>query len=374
MQIAIDVRTIARENLRGIGQYVFSLLAHWPEDVEPPVLLYSESDGVPPRVPDGLDCRLCGFSMKGYRLRTWTLVGTPWHLRRLKPDVFHAPANYASPWQPVPTVVTVHDAMLWEEDRSRPDRPTWYYDWVLPRAYRRARRIITASDYSRRRLEHCFPELRGRIRVIHHGVDSRFQPMVLDSVHWQKLAQYGVRNPYVLCVAGDSRRKRASFGVEVFADASRKRKSGHQLAILGLHDRGRVQIAEQAEALGIGHDVLALPFVAEEDMPLLYNGATAVVIPTIAEGFGFPLLEAMACGSVCVASRASSLTEVGGDGALLLEPLDEGLWIRTLRDILTGVLRRSDVRETALRRAAQFNWEKTISETFQVYREAAGFA
>jgi len=373
MLVAIDGRTLAGRSVRGIGRYVFNLLRCWPAEAEPPVVLYDSAaaEGRRPHLPEGSLARLEGFSMPLSRWRSWTLLAEPWHLRRLAADVFHAPGNLAPLWQPAPTVVTLHDAMLWEQARDLPDRPRWYYDRLQPRAYRKARAIITVSHYSRERLEHCFPFLEGRIRVIYHGIEPRFRPMELTEAAWSALAGYGLRRPFVLVLGGDLERKRVSFAVETFARAHAGRPVEHQLAVAGLRDIGRERLRGQVETLNLTPHVVALPFVADEHMPLLYSAAAAVMYPSAGEGFGFPLLEAMACGAACMTSRATSLPEIAGDGALVLGPDDQAAWVENLRSLLGGGLRWDERRAATLRQAGRFDWEKAVSETFDIYRLVA---
>ncbi len=374
MRVAIDGRALTGRAVRGIGRYVFNLLAHWPADAEPPVVLYDTAavEGCTPRLPDGSTARLAGVSAATWRWRLWTLLAGPNRLRKLGADVFHAPGNVASVWQPTPTVITLHDAMLWEEDRHLPHRPGWYYDHLQPRAYRKADAIITVSHYSRERIEHCFPFLAGRVKVIHHGIEPRFKPIELTDADWSALAEYGLRRPFVLVLGGDLERKRVSFAVDVFAAVHAGRGMEHQLAVVGLRDIGRQRLAGQTQALDLAEHVLALPYVADEHMPLLYSAATAVMYPSVGEGFGFPLLEAMACGATCLTSRATSLPEIAGDGALVLEPQDKSAWVDNLLTMLDGSGRSDERRAAAIAQAGRFDWKRTAAETFEVYRQAAG--
>jgi glycosyltransferase involved in cell wall biosynthesis len=144
------------------------------------------------------------------------------------------------------------------------------------------------------------------------------------------------------------------------------------LVLVGEHDPRFVSPRRWAAQLGLARSVLALGNIPDEDLRALYTGAACIAFPSLYEGFGLPILEAMACGAPVVASSASSLPEVAGDAAILLDPYDSAAWTRIIPRLLEDSALRESLRSRGLARAREFSWEATARATLEVYRAVAG--
>ena len=159
--------------------------------------------------------------------------------------------------------------------------------------------------------------------------------------------------------------------IRAFAELKRKERIPHQLVLAGTDRERADEVHRIAEESGFAKDILFTGFVASEDLPLLYQAADLFVFPSLYEGFGLPILEAMACGTPVACSRISSMPEVAGDAAVLFDPEEEGSIASAIRSIITGTDLRRDLAARGLERSRQFSWARTAAQTLGVIRSLA---
>jgi glycosyltransferase involved in cell wall biosynthesis len=297
----------------------------------------------------------------------WSLVGLPRAVRRGDVDLLHAPAYTAPFWSTVPVVLTIHDV-------SYARHPAWfpYRRDALRRAfYRRcalgATMVITDSEFSAAEIQAAYGIDRHRIVVVPLGVDRSF-----TTIGGAEPAQLpaGIRGPYLLHVGDLHERRNLTMMVAAVLDARRTESlSALRLMLAGV-DRGVGEaVAAVAANAGMPDAVVQLGSVQEDVLRALYRSALALVYPSLYEGFGLPLLEAMACGTPVLASRAASIPEVVGDGGLLLDPHDRAEWTAAIVRLAGDETLRGTLRASGLARAATFTWQRTARQTLDVYRQ-----
>ena len=299
-----------------------------------------------PRVVRGID-----------REVRWFWLGLPRAVRRLRAELLHLPVA-VGPWRaPVPLVVTVHDVLAL-------DHPEWFsranalqQRLSLRRLTRAARRILVPSRHTAERLEKVSGVDPERIRVVPWGVGAPFRPGAPDSAALQRL---GVQAPYVLAVGTLQPRK----GLHELVEAVEALGGEHRLVVAGA--RGW---RDDAIAAGLRGRATLPGRVDDADLVALMRGADVLVHAARHEGFGFPPLEAMACGTPVVAYRASSLPEVVGDAGELATPVP-GALRDALRRVLDDPARQAELRERGLARAAELTWKRCAELTAAAYREA----
>jgi alpha-1,3-rhamnosyl/mannosyltransferase len=270
----------------------------------------------------------------------------------------------------VPTVLTCYDLIpvifphyftLWQRAA---------YRFANKLALRTASRVIAISETTKNdliRLFHAPPE---RIHAIPLGVDGRFTRAPALAVEAMR-RKYGLPDRYLLYVGTNKPHKNLERLVEAWSAV--RRISAPQcdaLVIAGYWDDRYPGARKLVEEKGISESVRFIGPVDDNDLPPLYTGATVFVFPSLYEGFGFPVLEAMACGTPVACSAAGALREVAGDAAALFDPLDSGAITSTLSGLLAEADRLKALAEAALRRAARFTWERTALETLEIYRKA----
>lgn len=366
LHVGMDARTLARENPRGIGRYVRSVIEHVcleSDDVR--FTLFYDADQVRPAVAQCPRVSLAPFRFRGDRWSLWERIGLPLHAMRAGVDVLHCAANTAPSWQPRPTVITVHDTILWDEP-SEAGLTRSYAGGPLARAVRRAAKIITISESSRRDIVERFPAVCGRLAVIPHGLDCRFREPVPADVRGRMRKEFGLVKRYVLYAGGAAARKRADWALRLTRAWLDQTGADVVLALLGFSDQPQGAVLDEARRLSIENHIVLLPSVPEDLMPALYAECEFMVYPSIREGFGFPPLEAQACGKAILLSSTSSLPEVSGPAAILLPPLDWDAWVRAGVTLLTTP--SSDAQSEASRLwAKQFQWSDAAKRTLAIY-------
>jgi glycosyltransferase involved in cell wall biosynthesis len=274
----------------------------------------------------------------------------PRFLRRLGPALGHfqyaIPAGFGGP-----AVVTIHDLSFERERTMMGLRDRLIFRTVVPRAARRAVRVLTVSERTRRDLMAHYRLPEHKILVTPNGVDPAFGP------HGPKADG----SAYALLVGALHARKDPVSAIEAIALVPELR-----LVLAGPDRGGGRAVRKAVERLGLGHRVELLGYVDQERLAALYRGAACLVFPSRYEGFGLPLVEAMACGTPVVAARTGALPEVAGDAAVLVEPEDPGALARGIREALTD---RERIRAAGLERAGRFTWGETARQTLDAYRE-----
>jgi glycosyltransferase involved in cell wall biosynthesis len=302
----------------------------------------------------------------------WPLSGSKWRLIRTPDplwaahaglvagrhcDIVLASNSYLMSIASVPVVAFVHDLFGFDRSHGLPASAAGER-LTLPLAARRAAGFICPSEATRRALEERFPRTGGRTAVIPHGVDPRF----LAARDGGVARRHGVEGPFVLTVGTLEPRKNLARLVEAFASAS----PPFQLVIAG----ARGWSGAELDDLICRHRDLVRPigFVPDEELPALYAEASAFAYPSLAEGFGLPVLEAMAAGTAVVTSDRSALPEVTGEAAVLVDPTDVRSIEVGLERLLSDEELRDELGRRGRERAASFTWERTARDTVDYLR------
>jgi glycosyltransferase involved in cell wall biosynthesis len=367
MRIAIDAR-LWGEPRSGIGRYtralVEALLVAAPGDEW---VLYTDRLPVPQTVlPAGPAVRCLPWPQR----LLWTLWALPRDLRARPVDVFHGVTGFELPPRGrIGLVTTVHDLIPLRFPHLVPWRHRLAVRALLGGAVRRAAAVIAVSETTRTELLARYRLSPGRVRVIPEAAGPAFVPPPAG-VRAAVRARYALPGRYVLFVGLLEPKKNLR---ALLAAVARLRATGQlgdtTLVVAGATGWGSEPPADAARRLGLDGTVRFLGPVAEADLPGLYAEAEVFVFPSLWEGFGLPVLEAMATGTPVLASRRGALPEVTGEAALLVEP-EAGPLADALATLLGDGALRARLREAGLARAAAFSWARTAAETLAVYRAA----
>jgi alpha-1,3-rhamnosyl/mannosyltransferase len=300
----------------------------------------------------------------------WYPLAVPRAARRAKLDVVHHPRYAVSP-EPglrAPVVVTMHDVLVLSAPElfSAPIRAN-FRALAGPLA-RRAELVLTGSDASARDIAEHLRVPEDRIRVTPYGVEARFRPVAPDPAGLR--ARFGIDRPYVACVGTLEPRKNLATVLRAFARVAERH--GPDVALVVVGGRGWRNAEFEAELARVRGEVVLTGFVSDEELVALLAGARCFAYPSLHEGFGFPPLEAMACGTPVVTSDRSSLPEVAGNAGLLVDPTDPEAVAAAIGRLLTDDELHANLRAAGLERAASYTWERCAGQTADAYRSAAG--
>jgi glycosyltransferase involved in cell wall biosynthesis len=387
-QIGIDASRIAVAARTGTEHYTYELLAALARrDRRTDYTLYCNQPpaALPPLGPN--------FALRRIPFpRLWTHARLSVELFARAPDVLFVPAHVLPLGAPLRrstrTVVTIHDLgyLRFPEAHTRAHR--FYLRLSTLWSARAATRLIAVSSATRDDLVRVARVPAAKITVVHHGLSERFRPVEDPETIVAVLERYRLRDTekgrhgdteaplaYFLYVGTVQPRKNLVRLIEAFAQMVQANDPNVQSAICNLQlviagKRGWLTeaIERRAVELGISERVRFTGYVADEDLPALLSGALAFVLPSLYEGFGMPVLEAMACGAPVLASNTSSLPEVAGDAALLVDPTDTMALTNGLARLAADAELRVDLRARGLARAATFTWDRCAEETLAVLR------
>ena len=312
--------------------------------------------------------------------RLWTHVRLSLEMLAAPPDVLFVPAHVLPIVHPRRSVVTVHDLGYRHEPQAHRPLDRLYLELSTRYNARAASQVIADSAATKRDLVQLYGTDPQRITVVPLGVDELFQP-VNDAARLAAVrAQYGIPGDYLLYVGTLQPRKNLVRLIEAW---NKIRNSNFEirnwvLVIAGKRGWLYEEIFATVQRLGLEGQVLFPGYVTEEDLPALLSGATAFVLPSLYEGFGLPVLEAMACGTPVIAANVASLPEVVGDAGLLVDPLDTDALAAAMQRLLTDAapstpLRaslRAELRQRGLARAKLFSWPRCAWETLAVLKNA----
>jgi len=298
--------------------------------------------------------------------RLWTHLRLSWEMICHPPDVLFVPAHVLPLVHPRRSVVTIHDLgyLYYPESHRLLDR--LYLDLSTRYNARAATHLIADSSATKRDLVERYGTEPDKITVVYPGYDgTTFQPVRDEGTIEAVKAKYNIAGHYILFVGTLQPRKNLTRLIEAFSNIQHP-TSNIQLVIAGKKGWLYHDIFRQVEKLGLGEGVVFTGYVPEGDLPALMSGARLFVFPSLYEGFGLPVLEAMACGVPVVCSNASSLPEVAGDAAVLVDPLDVEGMAAAMERVLGNNELRAELIERGFEQAGKFSWEKCARETLKV--------
>lgn len=291
-------------------------------------------------------------------------------------DVLHSPdfippSRLLRKWK---SVITVHDLAYLKFPEVLTPESQRYYGQIGP-AVEEADAVIAVSENTKRDLMAILDAPERKIVVIPEAPDQEYKPISDPAAIASTLRKYNVRSPYFLFVGTIEPKKNLTTLVKSYAkfrEIGRRDASLPSLVVAGRAGWLCADVFQAVEDLGLKSHVHFLGPVPRTDLPLLYNGALAVTYPSLYEGFGLPVLEAMACGIPVVTSSVSSLPEVAGDAAITVDPRDVEALTQAITRVWTSPDLRAELRRKGLARAQLFSWEKTACATLEVYERVAG--
>jgi glycosyltransferase involved in cell wall biosynthesis len=364
--IGFDSRLVFRQQRSGLGNYAFHLLsAMQAQRSDHQFRLYHDANA---SVEGDFGSDKVTFqSLASYpsRFHGGDQFWLPLQAARDRLQLLHCPANYLPLIQPCPTVVTVHDMVLTLHDEGETRNQLRYWRKLMPICLRKAARIITVSHHSKRDIVQLLGVPEDKVSVIHSGVDPFFCQLGAEALH-QGLTDLGLQPGYVFMLGASSPRKNIERAVKAFITLKKQGFSPRLVMTTGSAGF-KAKMSSLLAAEGLLAEVSFLPHVTQAELRVLYNGALTFLYPSLYEGFGFPLLEAMACGAPVVTSNTSALPEVAGGAAHLIDPTDP----ESLEHGLGAVCQNSALRLALIRkgqsRIQDFRWDQAAIATLDVY-------
>jgi glycosyltransferase involved in cell wall biosynthesis len=368
VRIAIDVRKL---HDYGIGTYVRNLLKQLArQDHRNEYVLLSRPSDCGLAAELGENFRAVPEPSRPYSIREQLAV--PLDLRREGIDLFHAPHYVLPPLAPARSVVTIHDCIHLMFPQYLPNRFAWWYARTsLWAATHRAHRVLTVSETSKRDILRFFDIPPAKIDVIYNGIDELFWTTPNEEEVVRVRERYQLTDPFALYAGNIRPHKNLERVIDAFYRVRRDGLGDIKLLIIGDEISKYATLRRAVHRYKLHKHVRFLGFVPDQTLAVLYRLAAVFVFPSLYEGFGLPPLEAMASGTPVVTSNVSSLPEVSGGAALLVDPYDVDAIASGIRMVLTDGCLRDELRQRGLARAREFSWERSVARIRAIYEEVA---
>lgn len=352
----------------GIGQYVRQLFpAMYQQNSSIELIGFSPAEQM--TQSNGLES-LASLTVKASESRWFP----HWVRRSLEPlDLFHG-TNFKAPnYGQKKTIVTIHD--LWLDRFPLYSKKLFgqrLSSWKTRRGATRAEKIIAVSEFSKQEIHEVFGISLDKIAVIYHGCSRDMYPDGHGDSWREVRTRFGLSDrPFIVFVGGAEPRKNHRVLFEAFAQSPRLKKNFSLVAVGDESVRGE-SLHRTADELGLSEVVICPGFLNIADLRVIYSQAEAFVFPSLYEGFGFPLLDAMACGTPIITGDGTALPEVAGDAALFFNSRDSGQLTTLLEQLLNDSHLQFQLRKKGFERVKRYTWERAAKETFAVYQEICG--
>jgi glycosyltransferase involved in cell wall biosynthesis len=366
MRFCVDAHAIGR-NLTGNEVYVRNLLQGFAaQDGQSEFIAYISEAGAERQLPGRFQWRRVSanpFVRLGYEMNR--------HLERDRPDLVHV--QYTAPFRcRTPIVVSVHDVSYLEHPEYFPPARVAQLKLTVAHTVRRAACVIAPSEFSARRIRDAYGTSPERIRAVPIAVSSAFRPLPREAARAQVDARFRIGHPYLLMV-GDLQPRKNQIGlIRAFEQLLREHPDlPHRLVLAGKDSWYADRIRNAAANSPAASRILFAGPVTDAELLSLYNGCDLFVFPSFYEGFGLPILEAMACGRAVACSSATAMPEVADGAALVFDPYSMPEMVRAMRDLLLDTQLRVRMERLGLQRAHIFRWEETARKTLSIYYEVA---
>jgi glycosyltransferase involved in cell wall biosynthesis len=370
VHVCLDIQSAISQRA-GVGRYTKLLVEHLA--VQPPAdtslgLFYFDFQrkGVP-FAPAGTAQRACRWIPGRYVQKAWKTVGwPPFNWFAGPADVYHFPNFIRPPLSRGASVVTIHDLAFLRLPETIEERNLAYLTAQIRQTVQRANAIITVSRFTARELQELLAVPAARVHAVHSGLDPAMHVPAESDVRDLR-RRLNLPGPYLLTVGTLEPRKNIPFLLEVF---ERLEKVEVDLVIAGRRGWKYEPILARLQQSPRRARIHLVEDLDERDLPALYGGAELFVLPSLYEGFGFPPLESMACGTPAVVSTGGSLPEVCGDAAVVIPEFDAALWAQEIRALLEAPGRLDALCQRGFSHARGFSWAETARQTWQVYQAA----
>jgi glycosyltransferase involved in cell wall biosynthesis len=367
MRFAVDAHAIGR-HLTGNEVYVRSLLDAFGAHVA--------------------DCEFVAYISEGQagsfipsRIQTRRVAANPFlrlgfdlarKVRQDRPDLLHV--QYTAPLGcPVPVVVSVHDVSFLEHPEYFPKQRAWQLQQTVRRTVKRAARILTVSEFSRSSILKVYGDLEEeKVVVVPNAAAPEFRPISREAAMASLRQQFPITGPFILSVGDIQPRKNQIGLIHAYAKLIRAYPQlKHSLVLAGKETWRADRAREAARESGVSDRIRFFGFVSDRDLLNLYNACDLYIFPSFYEGFGLPVLEAMACGRAVACSNTSALPEVVDGAAILFDPYALDEIARAMADVLLDSQLRMRMERLGLQRAAHFSWKNSAQKTLDVFYEVA---
>lgn len=291
-------------------------------------------------------------------------------LKKNNIDLLHSTSFISPPRCPVKTVVTLHDLAYFLYPDLIPKAKVFYYKCLIPDSIFKARRIIAVSENLKNEIVNFFKVDKDKVEVIYYGVEEIFKPIDKERAKKEVFERFGIKDKFILFVGKIRPRKNLETLLEAFYFLDKKIGKRYKLVVAGPWGWLYKEVLRRLKRFKLGEKCVFTGYVDSEDLLYLYNASDLLVYPSIYEGFGLPVLEAFACGVPVITSNNSSLPEISGGAAILVNPKNSNELLEKMITVLEDGSLQKELRRKGIDRVREFSWLETAKRTIRVYENS----
>jgi glycosyltransferase involved in cell wall biosynthesis len=369
MRIAIDARGVNWYSGTGIGTYTSQIIKHMlRNDINNSYLLYWWGENYKTLYNNNVSISMASKKHRKFFEEQFF----PQSLKSNNIDVYHIPQNgIGMPQKKTCNYIsTIHDLIPYIMPETVGKGYLKRFITAMPQIVQNSDTIITVSEFSKKDIIKIFNVEENKIKVTPLAAEDYFKPIDLEKSNYYIKANYNIDYNYILYIGGFSPRKNVRALLIAFSRLYKHLSKNYKILILGSANDEHSYLISLCESLNISDKVIFTGYVPYEALPYFYNSCSVFVYPSLYEGFGLPPLEAMSCGVPVITSNISSIPEVVGDAALLINPFDTEELKNALERVLESKALSDELSTKGYNRSKMFNWEKTAAQTLKIYEES----
>ncbi len=379
MKIVIDTLSV-KSTHHGVGTYIINIINHLKEidQKNDYSILVSRKNKKYFTLPDRPNFKTIQITFWNPLRPVWEVGYLPLIIKREKADIFWIPRHMIWPFKICKQIFTIHDLTSFIPDlvKTYPSTILYYHQKAVLWAIKHGEKLIAVSHSTKQDLMKLFSVAENKIEVIHNGVDDIFQPIHSSKLLSQVKDKYRLPEKFIFTVSVLEPKKNTENLIRAYAELIKNKKMSEDLQNYKLVIGGSIKygwknnrIFHLVKTMNLENNIIFTDFIEHEDLPVVYSLATVFAFPSLYEGFGLPVAEAMACGTPVITSNISSLPEVAGDGAILVNPYDVSSIAQGIHEVLTDSTKRMTMLKKGLENAKRFSWRKAAEEILQIFDE-----
>jgi len=367
MRIGIEA-TAYYKNIAGSGVYARNIINIWKKKEGNKNTIFLFSSKRPSEIDLGKKKNIFARLINGIKDILWMQIVLPFKLKKNNVDIIFCPAFLGPILSHCPIIVAIHDMSFIRYPQTLDRLFLLYVKILLPLIKRKADVILTISEFSKTEIIKLLKVPKEKIKVIYEGCDEKFK-VINDEVRIIKVKnKYSLFQQFILNVGTLEPRKNIISLITAFNSLKKKQLIEHKLVLCGPKGWHYKDIFKKTKELKLENEIIFLGFIPEEDLPFLYNVAQVFVYPSLYEGFGLPVLEAMSCGCPVITSNVSSLPEIVGNSAILVDPLNTEELEQAILKVIKNEDLRKDLIKKGINRSKMFSWEKAAEDTYAILK------
>ena len=372
MTIGIEAQRLFRKKKHGMEIVAQEITRELQQiDQQNQYILFVRKDDQDAGVHESANLKIDEFPAKSFP--TWEQFGLPKTAKKHRVNLLHCTANTAPLFCKIPMIITIHDLIYLESvnfsGSSYQNFGNLYRRFIVPRVAKKAKMIITVSEYEKKNISQRLKIDQNKIHVVYNGVHSQFKPLSDIEKANELRTKYNLPEKFLLHFGNTAPRKNTLGVLRAHKIYSEKNSGALPLVITGSKPEFIEKLLNEIGASQLIQNIKILDYLVAGDLPCLYNMAEVFLYPSYKEGFGMPLVEAMACGTPVITSNTSAMPEVAGGAACLVNPEDPNEIYEQIQRLLSDRTLYDEKRELGFKNAQRFSWKHAAEQTMAIYNQ-----